>query len=61
MTEEIEKIIRAFFDEAAWVKLERQPDGSLWDRDSNWGFDPAELARLIGEKVASELGSALPK
>jgi hypothetical protein len=51
MEAEIEKIIRAYFDEEAGVKLSEEPDGSLFDRDSNWGFSPTELARLIAEAM----------
>lgn len=61
MKEEIEKVIRAFFDEAAGVKLDDSGDGWLFDRDSNWGFEPADLARQIAQKVDSILGSSLPK
>lgn len=44
---DIEQVIRAFFDEAAGPKLEAESDGSLFDHDSNWGFDPAALAAEI--------------
>lgn len=44
-----EKEIRRFFDDAAGVKLELDDRGALWDPDSNWGFDPAELARRLRE------------
>lgn len=47
--ETIERIIREYFlsPEAAGPKLDEEKDGTLFDSDSNWGFDPAELARRI--------------
>lgn len=55
MEAEFEKIIRGYFDEQAGVKLNEEPDGELFDRDSNWGFYPAELARLLAALAAQSL------
>lgn len=47
--EKVQRVIREFFlsAEAAGPRLEEWEDGTLFDGDSNWGFDPAELARRI--------------
>lgn len=49
---EIEREIRAFFEEAADSKLDLESDGSLFDHDSNWGFDPAALAKRLARQMA---------
>lgn len=50
----IEKIIHDFFDDAAGSKLDREPNGRLFDNDSNWGFHPYELAHRIAREIETK-------
>lgn len=55
----IEAEIRDFFEVMADGKLDTNSEGAFWDGDSNWGFNPAELAVRIErvlERMTPQMG-----
>lgn len=52
-TQELSKLITEFMlgPKASRGKLEVWEDGTLFDSDSNWGFDPKELIAYIASKT----------
>lgn len=54
---EVDREVRAFFEEVAGSKLYSSSDGELFDRDSNWGFNPSDLAKRVVEMLAKLEGA----